>query len=68
METAEAELVLADAVDAHHHLWDITRTFPVDDLPWVLGAVSYGWRQAGLDGLDRSFLPIDLAPQLAAAG
>jgi L-fuconolactonase len=60
--------MLHDAIDAHHHLWDIDQAFPVDDLPWLLGAVTYGWKQAGLAALDRSFLLADLEPQLSAAG
>jgi L-fuconolactonase len=55
-------------IDAHQHYWDIDQVFPVDSLPWFLGAVSYGWKQAGLDQLNHSRLPDDLEPQAAAAG
>jgi len=57
-----------DQIDAHQHYWDIARSFPLDGYPWVLGAVTYGWRQAGLPQLDRGFLPADLEPQLRAHG
>lgn len=57
-----------ETIDAHQHYWDNRRVFPVNGYPWFLGAVSYGWKQAGLDVLDRSFLPDDLAPQIAAHG
>jgi hypothetical protein len=30
--------------------------------------IAYGWKEAGLESLDRSFLPSDLEPQMAAVG
>lgn len=54
-----------DWIDSHQHYWDIGSAFQVDNLPWVMGAVTYAWKQAGLDQLDRPFLPRDLTPQLA---
>jgi L-fuconolactonase len=43
------------SVDAHQHYWDVCR-------------FDYGWARLGLERLDRTFLPGDLEPQLAAAG
>lgn len=57
-----------ERIDAHQHYWDIDQVFPVDGMPWFLGAVTYGWRPAGLAALDRSLLPLDLEPALAAKG
>lgn len=59
---------MLNAVDSHQHYWDIRSTFPMDNLPWVMGAVTYGWTQAGLHTLQRSFLPADLAPHLLDRG
>ena len=41
-------------IDAHHHLWDPTRTA----YPWMVGDA--------LDPVRRPFTPDDLAPELAA--
>ena len=38
------------------------------DNTWVVGAVTYPWKQLGLEPLDHSFLPADLEPQMAALG
>lgn len=54
-------------VDAHHHLWESRRRFPLSG-DWLLGSVGYGWAEAGLPELDRDFLPSLLAPSLAEAG
>jgi L-fuconolactonase len=43
------------SIDAHQHYWDVTR-------------FDFGWARMGLQGLDRSFLPDELEPLLAAAG
>lgn len=59
--------VVAARIDAHHHLWESRRRFPVSG-DWLLGSVGYGWREAGLPDLDRDFLPSALAPSLAEAG
>lgn len=42
-------------LDAHHHLWTLKRS-------------DYGWLTPDLTALYRDFLPVDLAPLLAAAG
>ncbi|MBO0707185.1 MAG: amidohydrolase family protein [Candidatus Dormibacteraeota bacterium] len=57
----------AGRVDAHHHLWESHRRFPLSG-DWLLGSVGYGWAEAGLPELDRDFAPSALAPSLAAAG
>lgn len=57
----------AGRIDAHHHLWESRRRFPLGG-DWLLGAVGYGWAEAGLPELDRDFGPPALAPSLAAAG
>lgn len=54
-------------IDAHHHLWVARRRFPLDG-DWLLGAVGYGWAEAGVSELDHDFLPASLAPSLAAKG
>jgi L-fuconolactonase len=54
-------------IDAHHHLWIARRRFPLGG-DWLLGAVGYGWAEAGLTRLDLDFLPSSLAPALAGAG
>ncbi len=53
-------------IDAHQHYWDITQVFPVDRLPWFMGQLTYGWKEAGLTSLNRSYLPVELEPQLAS--
>ncbi|MHB8687221.1 MAG: amidohydrolase family protein [Candidatus Dormibacteraceae bacterium] len=63
---ATPELV-EGSIDAHHHLWDAKRRFPVSG-SWFLGALTYGWNEAGVPALDRSFLDSDLAPLLDRAG
>ena len=55
-------------IDSHQHYWDVSNVFPADDLPWVLGTLSYGWKEAGLDSLNRNFLPLHLEPQMQALG
>ena len=55
-------------IDSHQHYWETGRTFRFRGLSWVLGAVTYGWKQAGLQQLDRDFLPADLEPQISAIG
>jgi L-fuconolactonase len=55
-------------IDSHQHYWDVTNTFPADDLPWALGALRYGWKEAGLDLLNRTFLPADLEPEMRVHG
>lgn len=54
-------------IDAHHHLWEARRRFPLGG-DWLLGAVGYGWAEAGVPDLDRDFLPSSLEPLLAGAG
>ncbi len=54
-------------VDAHHHLWESRRRFPLGG-DWLLGSVGYGWTEAGLPALDRDFPPSELAPLLVRAG
>jgi L-fuconolactonase len=55
-------------IDAHQHYWQVDRSFPLEPHTWLLGAVRYPWREAGLDALDRSFLPSELEPSLHANG
>jgi L-fuconolactonase len=57
-----------NSIDAHQHYWDMTKTFRYEPYPEFLGVITYGWKQAGLDSLDRSFLPQDLEPEMAAVG
>lgn len=58
---------MAALVDAHHHLWESRRRFPLGG-DWLLGSVGYGWAEAGLSELDRDFPPSVLAPSLVRAG
>lgn len=60
--------MLTNKVDSHQHYWEPGRMFPALDHTWVVGAVTYPWRQLGLEKLDQAYLPADLEPQLAAAG
>ena len=55
-------------LDAHQHYWEVDRAFRLGEYPEFLGVVTYGWKQAGLQALDRSYLPADLEPQMGAAG
>ena len=55
-------------IDSHQHYWEAGRSFRWQELPWVVGAVSYAWKQSGIDALDRDFLPDDLEPQAAEVG
>lgn len=57
-----------DKIDAHQHYWDMTQKFRYEPYPEFLGMITYGWTEAGLPALDRSFLPEDLEPQMAAVG
>ncbi len=57
-----------DKIDAHQHYWDMTKKFRYEPYPEFMGMITYGWKEAGLDSLDRSFLPKDLEPQMAAVG
>lgn len=53
-------------IDAHQHYWEPDRTFRWLDSTWVVGVVTYPWRELGLEALNHSFLPADLEPQMAA--
>jgi predicted TIM-barrel fold metal-dependent hydrolase len=57
-----------DRIDAHQHFWDMSKTFRYEPYPEFLGVITYGWKEAGLDGLNRSFLPEHLEPRLAEVG
>ena len=57
-----------DRIDAHQHFWDMSKTFRYEPYPEFLGVITYGWKEAGLGGLDRSFLPEHLEPQLREVG
>ncbi len=55
-------------IDSHQHYWQAGRSFRWQELPWIVGAVSYAWKQSGMDALDRDFMPSDLEPQAAESG
>lgn len=59
--------VEGERLDAHHHLWEARRRFPLAG-DWMLGSVGYGWGEAGVSDLDHDFLPATLGPELAASG
>ena len=55
-------------IDSHQHYWQAGRSFRWQELSWVVGAVSYAWKQSGMDALGRDFMPADLEPQAAELG
>src|SRR6266542_1361836 len=55
-------------IDAHQHYWNIGNAYPLDRGPWHLGTHTYGWEQAGLPQLNRSYLPNILEPILQRVG
>ena len=55
-------------IDSHQHYWEAGRSFRWQELSWVVGAVSYAWKQSGADALDHDFMPGDLEPLAADTG
>jgi L-fuconolactonase len=49
------EALLAETIDAHHHLWRYT-------------AEEYGWIDGAMSELRRDFLPVDLTREMVTAG
>lgn len=61
------EVAPTERIDAHHHLWEQGRHFPLSG-DWFLGSVGYGWAEAGIPELDRDFMPSELQRWLLRAG